>query len=91
MTVNDMRACGWLWAMKVLSAEDVKRLPVGYRVFLIGPDRHGEKNVEEGVIEQIGNACLRRFRVDRLDGAVKKMIRDYPGKVWAIREVGVYG
>ena len=91
MTVNDMRACGWLWAMKVLTAEDVKRLPVGYRVFLIGPDRHGEKNVEEGVIEQIGNARSRCFRVDRPDGAVKKMIRDYPGKVWAIREVGIDG
>ena len=91
MTAKEMAACGWLYGMKVLSAEDVKRLPVGYKVFLIGPDRHGEKNVEEGVIEQIGNARSRRFRVDRPDGAVKKMIRDYPGKVWAIREVGVDG
>lgn len=85
MTVNEMRACGWLWAMKVLSAEDVKKLPVGYRVFLIGPDRHGEKCVQEGIIEQIGNIRSRRFKMETPEGFVRKMIRDYPGKVWAIR------
>lgn len=89
MTVNDMRACGWLWAMKVLTAEDVKRLPVGYRVFLIGPDRHGEKNVEEGNIIQSGK--VRKFRIDRPDGFHLAVIRDYPGKVWAIREGAVDG
>lgn len=86
MTVNDMRACGWLWAMKVLSAVDVKALPVGMKVYLIGPDKYGMKNVEEGIIEQLGNARSKRFRVDRPDGIVRKMIRDYPGKIWAIKE-----
>lgn len=90
MTVDDMRVCGWLWAMKVLSAEDVKTLPVGKKLYLIGPDRHGEKSVEEGIIEQIGNARSRRFRVDRPEGVVRRVIRDYPGKVWTVRE-GVVG
>ena len=86
MTAREMAACGWLVGLKVLTAAEVKTLPVGTKLSLIGPDRYGMKNVEEGIIEQLGNARSKRFRVDRLDGIVRKMIRDYPGKVWAIRE-----
>ena len=84
MTAREMAACGWLRGMKVLTAAEVKTLPVGTKLFLIGPDRYGMKNAEEGIIEQLGNARSKRFRVDRLDGIVRKMIRDYPGKVWAV-------
>ena len=91
MTVNDMRACGWLVGLKVLTAAEVKKLPVGTKLSLIGPDRHGEKSVEEGIIEQIGNARSRRFRVDRPEGVARRVIRDYPGKVWTVREGAVDG
>lgn len=72
--------------LKVLTAAEVKKLPVGTKLSLIGPDKYGMKNVEEGIIEQLGNARSKRFRVDRPDGIVRKMIRDYPGKIWAIKE-----
>lgn len=89
MTAKEMAACGWLYGMKVLTAEDVKRLPVGYWVSLIGPDRHGEKNVEEGIVIQSGK--VRKFRIDRHDGFHLAVIRDYPGKVWTVREGAVGG
>ena len=58
-------------SLKVLSAVDVKALPVGMKLYLIGPDKYGMKNVEEGIIEQLGNARSKRFRVDRPDGIVR--------------------
>ena len=86
MDANEMKICGWLVGMKVLTADEVKTLPIGKKVYLIGPDKYGEKTVAEGVIEQIGNVRSKRVCFGSMDGFERKMIRDYPGKVWAVKE-----
>ena len=82
MTALEMAACGWLQGLKVLSAADVKTLPIGKSVMLIGPDRHGSKTTEEGLVVQRGKEKVIRMwkRIEHVK------IRDYPGKVWAIKE-----
>ena len=84
MTANEMAACGWLRGLKVLTAAEVKTLPVGTKLFLIGPDRYGEESVEEGIVLQWGK--IKKFRVDELSGFSHINIRDYPGNVWAVKE-----
>ena len=84
MTAREMAACGWLVGLKVLTAAEVKKLPVGTKLSLIGPDRYGNKSFEEGIVLQWGK--IKKFRVDELSGFSHINIRDYPGKVWAIRE-----
>lgn len=86
MTVEEMRCCGWLQGLKVLRAAEVKTLFTGKQVMLIGPDRHGEKATEEGMIVMKGNVKVVRMwnRIEHV------RIREYPGKVWAVKE-GVTG
>lgn len=90
MTAKEMAACGWLYGMKVLTAEQAKTLPIGKKLYLIGADKYGEKSVEEGIIEQLGNVRSKRFRAESPEGFTRRVIRDYPGKVWAVKE-GVIG
>lgn len=82
MTASEMAACGWLRGMKVLTAAEVKTLPVGTKLFLIGPDRHGSKATEEGLVVQRSKEKVIRMwkRIEHVK------IRDYPGKVWAVKE-----
>ncbi len=72
----------WYAGRKVLTAEQVKALPVGAPVEVISADRHGEKQTLACAVAQYGKQKRLSFRDWRGERCVIP-IRDYPNKVFA--------
>lgn len=72
---------------KVLTAAEVKKLPVGTKVTVIGSDRHGEMTKGEYKVLQNGKKKVLRAECSYYYDAPME-IRDYPNKRYlAIEQV----
>lgn len=69
---------------RVLTPEEVKKLPPGTEVHLEGRDRHGELVWLEGTIVQSGKSRVFSY-YDHNWTRVTKTIKSYPGKKWMVQ------
>jgi hypothetical protein len=71
----------WLGGAKSLSATEVKKLPPGTMIDVIGADKHGEKAVLHCEVVQYGKSKRLAFR-DWTGTRETMLIRDYPNKAY---------
>ncbi len=71
--------------LKALSAEAVKKLPCGSEVELHGRDKYGEHSWLIGKVLQSGKSKVFGY-FGHTGMRETKPIREYPNKVWAVKE-----
>lgn len=70
---------------KILTAAEVRELPIGTAVELHGYDRYGSPSWLELTVVQSGRKKILTTR-DYYGNRIEKQIRDYPNKWYAIKE-----
>lgn len=71
---------------KVLTAAEVKKLPVGTKVIIIGADRHGECYRQECTVAQSYKTKVLRWRSLNETGTYP--VRDNPNKRYILKVKG---
>lgn len=74
----------WFSGLKTLPAEEVKKLPVGSAVMIVGVDRRGTKSVLDCHVTQSGKQKVLSYR-DEWGIRVTKKITEMPRKAYAVK------
>lgn len=74
----------WFSGLEVLPALEVKKLPVGARVMIVGADRRGRKSTLDCSVTQSGKVKVLAYR-DEWGIRVTKKIAELPRKVFAVK------
>ena len=75
----------WFTGLHILTADEVRHLPLNTAVMIISADRHGVKQVLDCVV-RMDSAGIRKILVYESHGArFGKLIRETPRKVYAVK------
>ena len=74
----------WFSGLEVLPALEVKKLPVGARVMIVGADRRGRKSTLDCSVIQSGKQKVLAYR-DGYGIRLTKKIAELPHKVYAVK------
>ena len=74
----------WFFGLDVLTAKEVRELPLASAVMVISADRHGEKQTLDCAVVRSGNKKVLAYRDGYGDRATMQ-ITEYPRKWYAVR------